>query len=382
MSVDFFPVPMTELLFTQRCNMACTYCFEPKKQQNKMTKQQILDFVESLPSVRIMMFGGEPFLDIDLFTDLYDAIEAKQMNEALKKQLLESFTLRDNLITNGTLIEKNLDIIKKYHIGVQISLDGPKEINDLGRIYANGKGSFDDIMRAIDVCVENDITWCTHGAVTPASFSQLDAIFALNWNIAKRQHKGDLEAAIQSQGGNNFQIIFEAEYTDTDIDNLLIGQEKVFNAILSLEELTRDQQIRLLQQYFCRHGSACIAGNIIFAVDRDLNVYPCHRPAMDADRVTNALGNLSDRTTFKNFKLFNAYIALNKDRKMYSAIRNADGNARGGFAFQQNWCPAANFETSGTVFYQSAKYNVMIAEYDRFVREIFEYAKIPPLPTN
>jgi uncharacterized protein len=377
-SVDFFPVPMTELLFTQRCNMACTYCFEPKKKQNRMSKEQILDFVEKLPSIKIMMFGGEPFLDIDLLTDLYDALEAKDMNETLKTQLLQSFTIRDNLITNGTLIEKNLDIIKKYNLMLQISVDGPKEINDLGRVYADGHGSFDDIMKSIDFCIKNNLHWCTHGAVTPASFKYLDAVFAFNWDIAKKQSNGDIENAISSQGSNNFQIIFEAEYTDEDIDNFLIGQEKVFNAILSLEEINQDQKIRLLQGYFCRHGSACIAGNVLMAVDPDLNVYPCHRPAMDADKEKNSLGNLKDRSTFKNFKLFNTYLELNNKRKMYSAIKNADGNdGKSGFAFQQNWCPAANLETSGTVFYQSAKYNLMIAEYDRFVKEIFEYAKIP-----
>ena len=94
-------------------------------------------------------------------------------------------------------------------------------------------------------------------------------------------------------------------------------------------------------------------------------------------------GEHSFTTTFKNFKLFNTYLALDKDRRMYSAVKNVDGNDnKNGFAFQQNWCPATNLETSGTVFYQSAKYNVMIAEYDRFVRELFEYAKIPLPNTN
>ena len=382
MSVDFFPVPMTELLFTQRCNMACKYCFEPEKQENKMTKMQMLDFAENLPSNKIMMFGGEPLIDMDLFTTLHDAISAKELNEVQKTQLLQSFTVQGSLITNGTLIEKNIDILKKYKVGLQISVDGPKEINDLQRVYKNGSGTFDDVMSGVDLCIENDIPWSIHGAITAASFTSLPAVFSFFWEVAKKQTKGNLDAAIGLQGGNSFQIIFEDEYSDADIDNFLVAQEQVFNLILDLQELTEKQRITLLQGWFTRHGSACIAGNTLFAVDPDLNVYPCHRPGMSKNRAQNSLGNLKDRNTFTNFKLFNTFLTLDRGQHMFSAVRNIKADEPKGFAFQQNWCPAANLETSGTPFYQSSKYNLMIVEYDRFVREIFEYAKIPLPNTN
>jgi sulfatase maturation enzyme AslB (radical SAM superfamily) len=345
-----------------------------------MTKAQMLDFVESLPSTSIMMFGGEPLLDIDLFTDLYDAIESKEIDEIQKTQLLQSFTIKSPLITNGTLIEKYIDLFKKYKIVLQISIDGPKELNDIQRIYKDGRSSFDDVMRNVDLCIENDLNWSIHGAITARSFSYIPALFSFYWDIIKKQFKGDLDKAIAAQGGNTFQIAFEDEYSDQDIDNFLQGQEQVFNNILSLPSLTRDQKIRLLQNWFCRHGSPCIAGNYLCAVDADLNVYPCHRPGMSKDREKNALGNLKDRSTFTNFRLFNTFLAIDLSKQMYSVIKNINSNYSvpdAGFAFQQNWCPSANLETSDTVFYQSAKYNLMIAEYDRFVRELFAYAQIP-----
>jgi uncharacterized protein len=377
--VNYFPAPMTEILFTQKCNMACKYCFEPNKQKNKMTKEQLLDFVDDLPSTDIVMFGGEPLIDMDLLTALYDAIEAKPMNELQKEKLLKSFTVTYPLVTNGTLIKNHIETLKKYKITLQISVDGPKEINDLQRVYADGRGSFDDLMEGIDLCVENDIPWFTHGAVTSESFTALPALFHFFWDITLKQCKGDLDQAIRTQSGNLFQIIFEDDYSDQDIDNFLNGQERIFNDILSLD-LTMDQKVKLLQGWFCRHGSSCIAGNRQIAVDADLNIYPCHRPGMSNDRDKNALGNLQDRSTFKNFKLFNAFLDIDANRHMISAVKNIYGdetNSEIGFGFQQNWCPAANLETSGTVFYQSAKYNVLIAEYDRFVREIFNYANIP-----
>jgi sulfatase maturation enzyme AslB (radical SAM superfamily) len=378
--IDFFPIPMMELLFTQRCNMGCTYCFEPNKQNNSMTKEQLLDFVNNLSTINIMMFGGEPLFDMDLFITLYDAIESKQMDEAQKTQLLQSFTVKSPLITNGTLIKDHIDILKKYNIPLQISIDGPKELNDLQRIYKDGRGSFDDVMESINLCIENNISWSTHGAVTATGFQYMPALFTFFWEISKKQCKGDVDQAIGLQANNTFQIIFEDEYSDQDIDNFLKGQGQIFNDILSLPELSREQKIRLLQSWFCRHGSQCLAGSTILAVDLDLNIYACHRPAMHKNKVNNSLGNLKDRSTFKNFKLFNSFLALDFNQQMYSAIKDVNANdppnPETGFAFQQNWCPSANFETSDTVFYQNAKYNLLIAEYDRFVRELFEYAKV------
>lgn len=381
MSVDFFPMPRLELLFTQKCNMACTYCFEPDKNQKKMTKQQIIDFVDNISATSLMVFGGEPLLDIDLLSTLYDAIEAKQMDETLKQQLLKSFTLKDNLITNGTLIEKNLDIIKKYHFVLQISIDGPKELHNLNRIYRGGAGTYDDIIKGIDLCIANDIPWGVHGVLGENGFKYLPAIFDFNLMIAKKQTKGNMSEVVRILGGNMFQIMFEDEYTDEGIDTFLLMQEEIFNKIFAMEDITEPQRIQLLQGWFCRHGSPCMAGNDTFSLDPDFNIYTCHRPAMDG--TDSSLGNLSDRGSFHNFKYFDAYFDIDKSQKMYSAATDVNAKDRNtGFGFQQNWCPAGNFGTSGSIFYQSAKYNILLTEYTRFVRELFDYAKIPLSATN
>jgi uncharacterized protein len=71
-----------------------------------------------------------------------------------------------NLITNGTLIDKHIDTIKKHNYRLQISLDGPKELHDKNRIYrGSDKGSFDDIIKNIQLCKENKISSSVHGVV-------------------------------------------------------------------------------------------------------------------------------------------------------------------------------------------------------------------------
>ena len=375
MAVDFFPVPHLELLFTQRCNMACTYCFEPDKNKKKMSHQDMLDFVDAIAASKVMMFGGEPFMDIDILTTLYDAIQAKEMDPALKDQLLQSFTGRSQLITNGTLVEKYADVIKKYKLNLQISLDGPRELNDINRVYVGGKGTYDDVMKNVDFCIANNITWSIHGAIGRNAFKYLPAIFAFFWEATKRENHGNLDAAISVQRGNTFQILFEDTYTDEDVDILLQAQEQVFRDIMALSELTEVQKVQLAKNWFTRRGATCGAGVAIYALDSDMNVYPCHRPAMRSGSTQSRLGNLRDRSTFTNFKLFNNFQELAVKQFMNSA--SLPNHLWKGDRYQQNWCGAANLETSDSVFYQNAKYNLMIAEYTRFVNELFAYAKIP-----
>ena len=364
--MNFLAMPQTELLITTKCNMGCTYCFEKVKSNKTMSKSMIDEFVKQLPSKEIMLFGGEPFLAIEEITYLYDEIEKSDLTDEVKQRALKSFTTNSAIITNATLIEKNLDIIKKYNLKFQISIDGPEELNDLCRIYKDGSGTYSDIMKNIQICIDNDINWVIHGAVARNNLINLSNLFDFYWDMSKRQNKNDLEKAIASIGSNIFQFTFEDEYTDEDIDTLLLQQEEIFTKIMSMSELSIMHRNSLAIAWFKRRGSGCIAGNRMIAYDDTGAIYGCHRFAMKSDSSKYTLEN--------NVKLFNSLMALSREQTMYSVTQNIIN--WGGNLFQQNWCPAANMETSGTVRYQSAKYNTLIAEYGRFVEQLFDYANL------
>ena len=55
--------------------------------------------------------------------------------------------------TNSTLINEDwCELIDKYKIRFGISFDGTKEENDKNRVYPNGKGTYDDIIKSIKFC--------------------------------------------------------------------------------------------------------------------------------------------------------------------------------------------------------------------------------------
>lgn len=142
------------ILLTYNCNLRCIYCYEGAGEVNKgslteETKQGIFQFIKnqieakSLKIVSIVLFGGEPLLNFNRNVKWLD--EIKEYCDSIGVQFVTS------IVTNGILITNEiLDKLKDYNCGtVQITLDGIREIHDQRRIYKDGRGSFDEVMRGI-----------------------------------------------------------------------------------------------------------------------------------------------------------------------------------------------------------------------------------------
>ena len=146
------------LMCTNDCNLRCKYCFEECIHREKMKSIQeireefssflendfdkfIFELVEINKSLKrrktnICFHGGEPLL---VGTDLLE----KGFSMVKKYDATEI-----SIQTNATLInDEMIELFKKYDVHIGISIDGPKEMNDKYRVNANGKGSYDVIVR-------------------------------------------------------------------------------------------------------------------------------------------------------------------------------------------------------------------------------------------
>jgi len=133
---------------TDRCNANCPYCYIPSKirqQGTQMTAEQ-LDIVlskieEHFKGAKkkpvIVFHAAEPLLVKDI---LFGAIKKYH-----KKMLF-------GIQTNALLLEKeDVDFIKKYRVGIGISLDASTaEVNNRSRISRKGEGNFKKAVQAID----------------------------------------------------------------------------------------------------------------------------------------------------------------------------------------------------------------------------------------
>jgi uncharacterized protein len=133
------------------CNLACPYCFEegvrvgrymsPETADNLVAMLE-RDHLDQGCQVALDFYGGEPLLSLDLIR----SIAARLKNASDDRGLPFSFAL----VTNGTLLNRPLaEELKTLGLkDAKVTLDGPREVHDLSRPFASGKGSsFDVIVR-------------------------------------------------------------------------------------------------------------------------------------------------------------------------------------------------------------------------------------------
>ncbi|MFA6807495.1 MAG: thioether cross-link-forming SCIFF peptide maturase [Eubacteriales bacterium] len=132
------------------CNLRCKYCFADtgpfggkRALMDFETGKRALDFViensGDRPHCEVDFFGGEPLMNFDVVKKL--TAYGKKAGAAVGKKMKYTIT------TNAVLMNKEVqDFFEKEEISVVLSLDGRKEIHDLMRPYASGKGSYDNII--------------------------------------------------------------------------------------------------------------------------------------------------------------------------------------------------------------------------------------------
>tara|TARA_R110002110_G_scaffold383245_2_gene594580 strand:- start:14671 stop:15828 length:1158 start_codon:yes stop_codon:yes gene_type:complete len=149
-----------EVIFklTSRCNINCTYCYyfygadqDWKSRPKKISAESVQDTIDflkqaieehNIKSLQIDFHGGEPLL--------YGKKAFEAVCILFKQQLGQSVKLHFAIQTNAMLIDDEwVDIFEKYNIGIAISLDGPKLINDKLRIDHKGKGTYTRVVEGL-----------------------------------------------------------------------------------------------------------------------------------------------------------------------------------------------------------------------------------------
>ncbi len=135
-----------------RCNLACRYCFysgdaDPNPSLPPVMPDEVLDTMLRkymslrLPESILCWQGGEPTL---AGLPFFQRVVELEMQYGRGGQAVSNA-----LQTNGQLIDEAwAEFLAEYRFLVGVSIDGPREIHDAQRIYADGRGSHERAMRA------------------------------------------------------------------------------------------------------------------------------------------------------------------------------------------------------------------------------------------
>ena len=135
------------------CNLDCTYCFFLSKDalypgvSSRMSDDTLEAYIRQLieahttPEVTIAWQGGEPTLmGIDFF---------RRAVEIAGRYAWPGQKIEHSIQTNGTLLDEEwVAFFAEHNFLVGLSVDGPKPMHDAYRVWKNGRGSFDEVMRA------------------------------------------------------------------------------------------------------------------------------------------------------------------------------------------------------------------------------------------
>lgn len=147
---------------TENCCLNCSYCYQVHTIDADMDFKDIEDFLYNLlhdkfedvstkntKAVIWEFIGGEPFIKIDLISQITDYI----YNTMIKNNHPWLFFSRVSISSNGILYfdSRVQNYLLKYDdfISLGISLDGSKKLHDSCRVDLHGEGSYDKVISAV-----------------------------------------------------------------------------------------------------------------------------------------------------------------------------------------------------------------------------------------
>lgn len=260
------------LAVTNRCNLKCYYCYGDyanRKSWPEFTTRELLKLIDDLTrhgTCLLQLQGGEPLLRDDIGL-LVDRVRSRGMI--------------CDMITNGLLVEKKFDVVKKLD-SICISLDGRQPINDRNR----GKGTFNKIMQAIERCSSVGIPTRINAVLT-AQTEPDDLRFLAE---TARKYKALLNFSLSFQyeplkeGGPTHHL----DVTDEQVRGFLhqIKNLQSRGYPLQFSELAHDMALRWPFSYQKRMARKdeipgdydyprCYHADYIAFIDGDGSVYPC-----------------------------------------------------------------------------------------------------------
>jgi uncharacterized protein len=287
-----FPLNTMVLNVTNQCNLACTYCYEygedkivdtehgpQSKFMSEQTARESVDFLlrESGRVAHLTFFGGETLLNFPVLKSTI-AYARRRAAEAGKE-------IDFSLTTNATLLRPDIiEFLAEERVGVTISIDGPRELQNRFRVFHNGAGSYDVVAPKIKALLQRHRTRPIGARVTLTSdtldisriYRHLTEEMGF-WEVGFAPVTTSLaqQYAIGEQGFDRMLQQFRAlarEFADHAVENRHHGFSNVKE---TLEEIHKGVS----------KAYPCGAGLGLLGVSTDGDVALCHRFAgSDAHR--------------------------------------------------------------------------------------------------
>ncbi|SJZ98854.1 4Fe-4S single cluster domain-containing protein [Anaerorhabdus furcosa] len=325
-----------QFMSSECCNMKCKYCYANEGTYNSQLVNKFFDYNKYLKYYNeisrkysggiktISFFGGEPLLNF---------IEIKKFIDNLyEQQKYHEYSI----VTNGTITNPEIfEMLKKQKFKITVSLDGPKDINDINRIDSNNHGTFDIVSHFIDELNFIGIKPTIEMTITDEHIKHYSKGCAEKWlKIFERfEINGyatflvvDKSIKYNSKELKKIKNLFE-EFVDIFFDDIIHGKSYLNLKILKMVYGI----INKIYQKDCGSGRSITISN-------DGYIYPCQMFVNDTNyrmHIDSFKVNCGESSLFSDF---NAY-RTNVDTCKECTVRNFCGV----------WCKGLNFLNNDSI---------------------------------
>ena len=336
-------------IVTKDWQLVCCYCYLVVKNNNERMSfdvaKQAVDYILTNRNIfndKAVVFdfiGGEPFLEIDLIDKICDYIKIQlfELDHPWFNAFRFSFST-NGLMYNDTRVQRYI-AKNASHLSIGITIDGTKQKHDLHRIYPNGRGSYDDVVKNIPLWLSQfpgSSTKVTIGS-DDISFIKESVLHLFELNIKEV----------------NINVVFEDVWKQGD--DVLFENELIR---LADEIIAKDYYKEHSCSFFsesighcldCVHDNQnwCGAGKML-SIDAAGNFYPCTRFAQYSLRNKKPIiiGNVNDGIDSNKLRPF-----LTLNRCTQSSPECISCEVSSGCA----WCQGENYDSADTpTIYQRA----------------------------
>lgn len=269
------------------CNLACKYCFADDTAEREVSKKPIskellrkgIDMATKLypdyNAIHVsLVSGAEPTLNISFIQDIIEILNQRNVKSSLF------------IATNGTNDFDLFNQIKNLrNISIGISVDGEQKEHDLCRVFHDGSGSYNKIIKNIEINKNNKndsikklvLTAWGLAVIHPANDNPLK-IFNKLHEIGFKKIQMKIMSHSMLKNNKNYLIKLISNYRKLGnrLFELYLADE--FNKFISLINDV-DYLGRIIQRLILKYPvfTSCGIGYTKFALSSDGYLYPCQR---------------------------------------------------------------------------------------------------------
>lgn len=262
---------ITQYIFqlTQGCNLRCRHCFNEfygereTKCMDIETAKEIIDLTtdyaekEGITEFSWVFHGGESSLCMETLEFACRYLTEQPVNYRLSIQ------------TNGVLMHRLLPLVKKYGLGISLSVDGLAEHHNAIRVYPSGEGSFAAVLRGMEMLRSHGVSF--HPLVTVSKFNAREIDRVLRFISG---YTGSISSIYIFNRPELAPSQRDVEVYAEKCLRFLTGSY-LHGRVLHYRELSVALLHLFSQRRYACSRSPCAACTGVVTVDPGGNVYPC-----------------------------------------------------------------------------------------------------------